>query len=140
MYFYDRYAYPPFIPDVAVSTDSVIDKKYDMYNCHVSQIYEWLPFTHGELDQVPTDKAERLEWYRGPRIPRDKVLTVEELAEYKTSNHSEYREALPASKYRELLVKRYGEAGAKVLFAEAFQLSEYGTPLTAENEKTLFPF
>lgn len=140
MYFCDRFMYPPFMPDVVVSTDSVIDKKYDMYNCHVSQIYEWLPYTHGEIDQVPTDKAERLEWYRSPRIPRDRALTVEELLPYKTNNHSEYTEAIYASRYRDLLVKRYGEAGNMVLFAEAFQLSEYGTPLDEENVKTLFPF
>ena len=140
MYFRDRFMYPPFMPDVVVSTDSVIDKKYDMYNCHVSQIYEWLPYTHGDIDKVPTDKAERLEWYRSPRIPRDRALTPEELLPYKTSNHSEYTEAIDASKYRELLVKRYGDEGNMVLFAEAFQLSEYGTPLDEENIKTLFPF
>jgi len=140
MYFADRFVNPPFIPDVVIATDSVIDKKYQMYNCHVSQVYEWLPYTYGIIDQVPADKDARLEWYRGPRIPRDKTLTVEELQAYRTPNHCEAREATAASKYRELLVNRYGAAGEKVLFAEAFQLSEYGTPLNDENIKTLFPF
>ena len=140
MYFSDRFVNPPFMPDVVVSTDDVIDKKFEMYDCHVSQVYEWLPFTHGELDKVPTGEKERKEWYRSPRIPRDRALTVEELAPYKTKNHSEYRESINAAKYRDLLVKRYGEEGKKVLFAEAFQLSEYGTPLDENNIKTLFPF
>ena len=140
MYFSDRFLNPPFVPDVVISTDSVIDKKFEMYNCHVSQVYEWLPFTYGQLEMVPAEEKERLEWYRGPRIPRDRVLTEAELMPYKTKNHSEYRESICAAKYRDLLVERYGEAGKKVLFAEAFQLSEYGTPLDEENIKILFPF
>lgn len=140
MFFNDRFTNPPFMPEIVVSIDDVIDKKYEMYNCHVSQIYEWLPYTHGEIDLVPKDEKERLEWYRSPRIPRDRTLTLEELAPYKTKNHSEYREAFFASKHRDILIKRYGEEGKKVLFAEAFQLSEYGSPLTEENVKELFPF
>ncbi len=140
MYFDDPFVNPPFRADIVVSTDSVIDKKYEMYDCHVSQIYEWLAFTHGELELVPKDKKERLEWYRSPRVPRDRVLSVEELLTNKSKNHNEYLEALPASKYRDLLIKRYGEAGKMVLFAEAFEVSEYGTPLTPEREKILFPF
>jgi hypothetical protein len=42
--------------------------------------------------------------------------------------------------YRKLLVKRYGKRGKKVIFAEAYETSEYGTPLTEENAKVLFPF
>ena len=68
------------------------------------------------------------------------MLTVEELQEYKTKNHSEYSEAILASKNRDLLVKRYGEEGKKVLFAEAFQASEYGKGLNENNIKELFPF
>lgn len=140
MYTPDNFKNPPFVADVAVSIEDVIDKKYDMYNCHESQIYEWLPYTYGELEKVPKDKKERLDWYRSPKIPRDRVLTVEELKEYKTHNHSEYSEAILASKYRELLIKRYGEHGKKILFAEAFQNCEYGKLLNEENIKELFPF
>ena len=140
MFFENPFKTPPFVPDVVVSIDDVIDKKYQMYDCHVSQIYEWLPYTHGELDKVPTDKAERLEWYRSPRIPRDRVLSANELAAYKTQNHSEYREAIAASRYRDLLVKRCGEKGKTALFAEAFMLSEYGKKLDESNIDELFPF
>lgn len=140
MFFEDPFKAPPFIPDVVVSTDDVLDEKYQMYNCHVSQIYEWLPYTHGEIDKVPADKVERLEWYRSPRIPRDKVLSMQELEKYKTKNHSEYREASAAAKYRDLIINRYGKKGESVLFAEAFMLSEYGKMLDEENVKVLFPF
>lgn len=140
MYFADPFQNPPFKPEVVIATDSVIDKKYEMYNCHVSQIYEWLPYTYGELDQVPQDEKERLEWYRSPRVPRDKPLPLEVLLTNKSENYNEYVEALPATKYRELLLKRYGEAGQNVLFAEAFETSEYGLKTTEELIKLLFPF
>lgn len=140
MYTPDNFTNPPFVADVAVAIDDVIDKKYLMYNCHESQIYEWLPYTHGELEDVPKDKKERLDWYRSPRIPRDRALTVEELQAYKTQNHSEFSEAIQASKNRELLIKRYGEEGKMVLFAEVFQTSEYGKSLNENNINELFPF
>lgn len=140
MYKPDDFTNPPFVADVVISIDDVIDKKYMMYDCHESQIYEWLPYTHGELDKVPNDKIERLEWYRSPRIPRDRILSIEELQEYKTKNYSEYSEAILASKYRDLLIKRYGDKGKTVLFAEAFQTSEYGKRLDENNIKDLFPF
>ena len=140
MFFEDPFKAPPFIPDIVIPIDEVIDTKFQMYNCHVSQIYEWLPYTHGEIDKVPADEKERLEWYRAPRIPRDRVLSVQELEQFRTKNHSEFREAMPASKYRDLLVKRYGEAGKNMLFAEAFMLSEYGKKLDDDNVDELFPF
>ena len=140
MYFSDPFQNPPFRANIVVATDSVIDKKYQMYNCHVSQIYEWLPYTYGELDRVPTDETERLEWYRSPRVPRDRALTLEELLANQSENYNEYFEALPAAKYRDLLVKRYGEKGKKVLFAEVFELSEYGLQLDEGSARILFPF
>lgn len=99
-----------------------------------------MPYTHGELDKVPSGEEERMEWYRNPKIPRDRVLSLEQLSAYKKLNHSEYREALPAVSYRHLLVERYGEKGEKVLFAEAFELSEYGSQPSLEQLKELFPF
>lgn len=141
MYFYDKFKNPVFEPDVLIAIDDVIDEKYKMFDCHVSQVYEWLAYEMGALSEVPKDPAERLEWLRSPRVPRDgKMLSVEELSVPTKSNNSEYREALPAAKYRDKLIGRYGEKGKSVLFAEAFQVSEYGKQLTEENEKVLFPF
>lgn len=142
MYFYDKFVNPVFAPDIVIPTDDVIDKKYEMFNCHVSQVYEWLPYEKGTLDQVPSDPEERLEWLKCPRIPRDKILTsAEDLNVYSPSNNSEYREATPAVKYRDKIAERYGKQIAdSTLFAEAFQVSEYGEALTEENTKILFPF
>ena len=51
MYFEDGFQRPnPFSPDVAVSIDDVIEKKIDMLDAHVSQMYEWLPWVAGNLD------------------------------------------------------------------------------------------
>nr|MBQ4319641.1 PIG-L family deacetylase [Clostridia bacterium] len=140
MFFRDRFTNPPFKPTVAVNIDDVIDRKYEMYNCHVSQVYEWLPYTYGNLDDVPADESARLEWLHSPRVPRDRVMSLDELNACKKPGHHEYREAVYAAKYRDLLVECYGEAGKNIVFAEAFETSEYGTQPDAEMLKVLFPF
>src|SRR5213076_3274113 len=56
LYYSDRFTKPqPFRPDIVVSIDDVFQKKIDMLDAHVSQFYEWLPWTIGNLDQVPKD-------------------------------------------------------------------------------------
>ncbi len=140
MFFWDKFKSPEFKPDIIVPIDDVIDQKFEMFNCHVSQVYEWLPYTYGIIDQVPADESKRLEWLRGPRLPRDRVITLEVLQQYATPNHSEYREARATALYPELLRELYGEKADKILFSEAFMLSEYGSPLTKENVDILFPF
>ncbi len=60
MYMWDRFTEPsPFVPDIVVAIDDVIEKKIDMYHCHESQMYEWLPYNQGILESVPSDPAER---------------------------------------------------------------------------------
>lgn len=142
LYFYDHFKKPPFEADLAIGIDDVIDTKFRMLACHESQVFEWLPYTKGTLDSVPTDPVERLEWLREPRIPRNgKPLSEEMLNKNLIGSESEYKEAVPAAKYRNKLIERYGqEVGSKILFAEAFAVCEYGAPLTEENSRTLFPF
>jgi hypothetical protein len=54
---------------------------------------------------------------------------------------SEYREAVPAVKYRDKLIERYGEEkGNATLFAEVFAVCEYGAPMTPEESWELLPF
>jgi LmbE family N-acetylglucosaminyl deacetylase len=68
MYFQDNFQRPnPFRADVAVSIDDVIEKKIDMLDAHVSQMYEWLPWVAGNLDKVPKDPKERRSWLRETR-------------------------------------------------------------------------
>ncbi len=110
----------PFTPDVVVGIDDVIEQKIDMLHCHVSQFYEWLPYNSGTLDSVPTDASARRAWMADGRSNR-------------------FRDT--ADKYRDLLIALYGEeSGAQIEYAEAFEGCEYGSPLTADNIPTLFPF
>lgn len=121
LYTYDRFTQPnPFKPDIIVAIDDVIEKKLDMYNCHESQVYEWLPYNSGILDQVPKSAAERRLWLSRVWGPRSKE---------------------PADKYRDLLIQLYdSEKGAKVRYAEPFQVSEYGRRPSLEELKQRFPF
>lgn len=110
----------PFQADVVVGIDKTIEKKMDMWDCHVSQMYEWLPWNQGIIDQVPKDKAKRREWMAKPwrKVASD-----------------------IADKYRSKLIELYGqEKGSKIKYAEAFEDSEHGTRLTKENIPVLFPF
>jgi LmbE family N-acetylglucosaminyl deacetylase len=120
MYFQDHFQKPaPFRPDVAVAIDDVFDKKMSMYDAHVSQMYEWLPWHDGLLDQVPKDKTARRAWMIKWR--------------------AEEREVTPA--VRACLAKWYGsDAAAKVRYAESFEICEYGARPNEEQLRVLFPF
>lgn len=109
----------PFAADVVVDIDSTIDAKIAMLDCHVSQMYEWLPWNGGYLDQVPQEATARREWLRqrlDTRMQRD------------------------AQTNRALLIAHYGIRGATVRYAEAFEGCEYGAPLDAAAIARLFPF
>ena len=118
LYFEDGFQKPaPFRPDIAVSIDDVVDKKVDALDAHVSQVYEWLAWHSGVLDQVPSDPAARKAWLKKTRMRP------------------------PSPQVREALVKWYGaEAGAKVQVAEAFEICEYGTRPDEALLRRLFPF
>jgi N-acetylglucosamine malate deacetylase 1 len=110
----------PFRPDVVVDIGSEIDCIVDMCKQHVSQFYEWLPFNGGYLDQVPANDAERRAWL-GERL-RKRLRPL-------------------ADRCRDQVVQTYGaEAGSKVEYVEAFEVSEYGAPLDAATRARLFPF
>ncbi|MDH3290879.1 MAG: PIG-L family deacetylase [Gemmatimonadota bacterium] len=121
LYMSDRFTEPsPFVPDIVVAIDDVIEKKIDMYHCHESQMYEWLPYNRGDLDSVPRDPSQRREW----------------LAETRG-----FRSSQPGETYRELLIQLYGQQrGSQVKQAEAFEVSEYGSQPSRDELKTLFPF
>jgi hypothetical protein len=118
MYFEDGFQKPvPFEPDVAVSLDDVIDRKIDMYDAHVSQMYEWLAWHEGVLDQVPKDAAARKQWLK-------KVWAT-----------------APGEAVRAALVKWYGpEKGKQIKYAEAFEVCEYGAQPSEQELRRLFPF
>ncbi|MEJ7808752.1 MAG: PIG-L family deacetylase, partial [Telluria sp.] len=121
MYTSDAFQKPyPFMADVVVAIDAAVDKKIEAIGCHASQFFEWLPYNAGHLHEVPATAAERQAWLR-QRMQR------------------RFREE--AERYRSPLIERYGVAhGQHVQFAEAFEVCEYGAPLTAPAKQQLFPF
>ncbi len=117
LHFQDRFQRPtPFRADVAIDIGDVIEKKVDAMDAHESQFYEWLPWIGGDLAAVPAGKAERRAWLRKSRT---RALTP----------------AVKAS-----LEKWYGkDAAAKVVYVEAFEVSEYGSQPDDEALRKLFP-
>jgi LmbE family N-acetylglucosaminyl deacetylase len=118
MYFEDGFQKPaPFRPDVSIPIDDVIDKKIDALDAHVSQVYEWLPWHDGILDQVPKDPAARKAWLKKQRTP---TLSPE---------------------VRAAIAKWYGpDVAAKTVNAESFEICEYGARPDEAMLKKLFPF
>ena len=121
LYFSDAFKKPcRFEPHVLVDIDEQFEQLIGMLHCHESQFYEWLPFNAGYLDQVPVGEAERRGWL-AERIGR--------------------RLRPLADRYRDLAVAIYGtERGGKIRYVEAFEVSEYGSPLDDAARRRLFPF
>jgi LmbE family N-acetylglucosaminyl deacetylase len=118
LYYQDGFQKPnPFSPDIVISIDDTIDKKIDALDAHVSQFYEWLPWHAGYLDEVPKDVVARKAWLK------------------------ERRGGGVSPAVRAGLEKWYGsEAAAKVQYAEAFEICEYGSRPSEADIKRLFPF
>jgi LmbE family N-acetylglucosaminyl deacetylase len=116
-YYQDRFQRPnPFRPDVVVSLDEVLDKKLDALDSHVSQVYEWLPWVDGKLNDVPKDPAGRREWLK-------RWVSTD-----------------PSPEVRKQLVKWYGEEkGNATKYYEAFELCEYGIQPDEARIRELFP-
>jgi N-acetylglucosamine malate deacetylase 1 len=121
LYFSDGFRKPcRFEPHVVVDVGESFEKVVGMLHCHQSQFYEWLPYNAGYLDKVPGADEDRRRWL-GERMAR----RIRPLAE----------------RYRDLVVWTYGaERGGQVQLIEAFEVSEYGSPLDAAARARLFPF
>ena len=120
IHFADRFQKPiPFNPDVAVDISPVIDTKIAMVACHESQVFEWLPYDAGQLEEVPQEAMARQEWLH---------------------TNMQARFSRDADQCRDRLVETYGDTGQHVEYAESFECCEYGAPLTPEGKARLFPF
>ncbi|MDR2617539.1 MAG: PIG-L family deacetylase [Treponema sp.] len=121
-YMSDNFTFPgPFAPHTAIGIDEVLEAKMAILDCHVSQVYEWLPWADNYPGKVPLgeDKKSRLEWLAGIYGADD---------------------ARAAELYRNALVEWYGEKGRDVRHCEAFALCEYGRQTDREGLHELFPF
>ena len=117
LYFQDFFQRPnAFRPDIAVDISSVFAQKIHALDAHTSQVYEWLPWIGGYLDQVPSDVSKREQWLATNRAVR---ITPE---------------------VRTSLEKWYGkEAATQVQHAEAFEICEYGTQPNEADIRRMFP-
>jgi len=115
----------PFEPDVVLDVDDAVDAKLDALHCHESQLYEWLPYTFGILDDVPEGDAARREWLADEMVAHLEANTPMNVAD----------------RFRDELIERYGEdRGSDVGHAETVEISEYGAELTDEKRDQLFFF
>ena len=118
-YSYDRFLQPrPFRVDAAVAIDAVLETKLAMCDCHRSQFYEWLPWSNGDrgFDVSRMDAAARREHLLRGWMERN---------------------VRQAKLGREVLRAVYGAAGDAVRYAETFELSEYGRPVSIEEFRRL---
>ena len=104
----------PFSPDAFVAIDPVFERKVDAAHCHVSQMFEWLPYMAGELDAVPDGEVERHAWLKAKLETRD---------------------SRTAERFRETVDAVHGEA---TRYVEAFEWCEYGGSLSDEAFEAIF--
>lgn len=113
----------PFTADIVVAIDDVLEKKLAAVEALHSQFFEGGANGHAGLVPDPKDESA---WAARKKQVRE--------------NFSK-RFASTANKYRASLEAYYGkEEAAKVGFAEAFEICEYGRRPTPEEIRKLFPF
>lgn len=118
LYMSDRFQKPnPFSHDIVVGIDEVIDTKINAIDAHESQVYEWLPWVSGNLDDVPESESKRKQWLK-------KRWTNQEVSEEQQA----------------ALNKWYGdEKAASFSHVESFEICEYGYQPSEEEIRALFP-
>jgi LmbE family N-acetylglucosaminyl deacetylase len=110
-YWFDRFREGgAFQPDVVVPIDQVLETKVEMGMEHASQLFEWLPYNAGNLEDVPGNPSDRRSYARRRFESRGAAVLA--------------GCAPVQSAFR---------------FAEAFQISEYGRQPTADELGELFP-
>jgi len=122
LFSFDDFQKPtPFTADIVVAIDAVMEKKLDALTGMESQFYEGGAL--GSADLYPADPVKQQQ-------RRDQVRKrfVDEF--HRT-----------ATMYNKQLEKWYGsERAAKIQYAEAFEICEYGRMPNKEEIKALFPF
>lgn len=119
LYMQDGFQKPnPFSHDIVIAIDDAFEKKVNAFDAHESQVYEWLPWVSGNLDEVPEGKEERKEFLRNGFIGRMGISTEQKAG----------------------LEKWYGKKEASTFkYAESFEICEYGRQPSEEEIRALFP-
>lgn len=118
LYMQDRFDKPnPFSHDIVVGIDEAIDTKINAIDAHESQVYEWLPWVSGNLDEVPESESKRKEWLK-----------------------KRWTDSSISKAQKEALTKWYGEKKANSFnYAESFEICEYGYQPSDKEIRNLFP-
>lgn len=125
LYYEDAFTEPPFRMHYVVGIDDAFEAKMHAANLNVSQVYEWLPYTYEQ--KLPETEEEKRAILWGMEI--DENTTDEEVLAHKRGYAVRF--ARTAARFRRELIEKYGEEkGARVRYAEAFGLSEYGAAPT----------
>ncbi|PYJ97310.1 MAG: GlcNAc-PI de-N-acetylase [Verrucomicrobia bacterium] len=122
LYYPDSFQKPnPFQPDVAVSIDSMIERKLDALGVIVSQFYEG--GANGFAGLIPADPAKQKDRHQQVRDGFAK------------------RNQSIADRFRPKLQELYGKDRAgKIKYAEAYEICEYGRRPDKAELARLFPF
>lgn len=119
-YMPDLFTQPsPMTAEIVLDVTDRVNTILAMIACHRSQVFEWLPYEEGILDQVPQDEREKLRWlrawYRQHELPR-------------------------AERFRQDLIAAFGEErGRQIEFCEIYELSEYAAAADLPRRQELFP-
>ena len=120
LYFSDGFQKPyPFDPAIVIDVDQVAEKKWACIGAMPSQFADQHSWQASYLPNVPENEEARRAYLLGLMKKRS---------------------AQVADKYRDQLIELYGkERGSKVKYAEAFELCQYGTQVSTDVLKQLFP-
>jgi LmbE family N-acetylglucosaminyl deacetylase len=120
MYYSDGFQDPkPFTASIVVGIDEVADKKWQCVSAMPSQFADEDSWQGRTIANVPKGDKERAAYLLD--IVKKRNLAI-------------------ADQYRERLVALYGaERGAKIRYAEAFQLGQYGRQASIDELKKMFP-
>ena len=119
LYMNDRFQKPnPFSPDIVIGIDAVFEQKVRGLDAHESQMYEWLPWVGGRLDEVPESKEERFTYLMNLYTNRSSISDLQRIS----------------------LEKWYGkEKAANFQFVESFEICEYGYQPSEDEIRAIFP-
>ena len=120
LYYSDGFRKPyPFDPTIVVGIDAAAEKKWSCISAMPSQFGDRDSWQGRTRPDVPAGDAER------------RAFLLDGVRQ---------RSAAVADQYRERLIELYGrERGTSIRYAEAFELSEYGSQASIEELKRLFP-
>jgi len=123
LFYQDRFQKPnPFVADIAVGIDEVIDKKLDAAIALASQTLEG--GCNGDERLYPEDDPDK-----------------RKAREQEVRRQFDGRFAGTADQFRKELADWYGqERAGKIKYAEAFEICEYGRRPSKQEIRKLFPF